>query len=346
MLHFATLFDINYLSRGLALLDSLTKHSSQSFKLYILALDARVISYFEKHPNSNVTTISLDEIEKHFPELLKAKNNRSVIEYYFTLSPYLPSYILEKYPDVEQITTMDADIYFFNDPAIILKKYPLAAVLITPHNFSPALQYLEVYGKYNVSFQSFKNNDAARLCLQSWRQDCFNWCHDFFDEANNRFADQKYLDEWKEKFEQVEDIGIPGAGLAPWNIEKYNYEFHKDHMLVNHHPLIYYHFHHLRIFNKNFAFNGLEIYQVQTKRKAIRAVYHIYLKKLNSFAVKQTGPDSGTLRYNSLLKNGTMQKFKNPDGYWFFSNYAIIHVNPHRRLKNLKRMLRSLWPNS
>src|SRR6185312_10435597 len=105
MLYFATLFDINYLSRGLALLDSLTAHSSSPFKLFVLALDNGVVEYFEKHSTDTVDVITVDDIETHFPELRHAKENRSKIEYYFTLSPYLPLYILQKFPGVDQVTS-------------------------------------------------------------------------------------------------------------------------------------------------------------------------------------------------------------------------------------------------
>ena len=142
MLHFATLFDINYLSRGLALIDSLSKHSSQSYKLFVLSLDEKVAAYFNDKNTYPVHIIRLHEIEAHFPELVEAKKNRSTVEYYFTLSPYLPLYILETFCEVDQITTMDADLYFFDDPALIFNKYPDASVLITPHNFSADLQHL------------------------------------------------------------------------------------------------------------------------------------------------------------------------------------------------------------
>src|SRR5688572_13928999 len=103
MLHFATLFDKNYLGRGLALLESLEKASSQPFVLYVLALDSAVISFFQKNSYPQVRTIALEDIEQCYPELLDIKDKRSRIEYYFTLSPYLPSYIFQKY-QVNRIT--------------------------------------------------------------------------------------------------------------------------------------------------------------------------------------------------------------------------------------------------
>jgi hypothetical protein len=344
MLHFTTYFDSNYLTRGLALLDSLNEHSSEPFALYILALDKGVKEYFERNSNPNVKVIPLHQIENHFPELEQARGNRSVIEYYFTLSPYLPLYIFEKFPEVGQITSMDADLYFFNDPAIILNAYPFASILITPHNFSLALKDLEVYGKYNVSFQSFKNNAIGRLCLNDWRKKCLEWCGDYFDEINNRFADQKYLDTWKADFTEVTDVEMAGAGLAPWNIEKYTYSVNRRNILVDNCALIYYHFHHLRILNKNFAINGLENNKVDTTRPAIKMLYHAYLKKLNSLSDKHLYFENSILRNNNT--NGSFrEKMLYPYGYWFFTRYTIVHVNLNRTIYNFKKALKFLWPN-
>src|SRR5687768_12114064 len=119
-LHFATLFDKNYLDRGLVLYDSLNKHC-KDFALYILALDEFTFNYFEANGQyEKVILIRLDEVEEYDPELKNIKPGRSIIEYYFTLSPSLPLYILNKFqPD--HICTLDADILFFNNPVVLFE---------------------------------------------------------------------------------------------------------------------------------------------------------------------------------------------------------------------------------
>ncbi|MEO5998772.1 MAG: hypothetical protein ABIN89_18525 [Chitinophagaceae bacterium] len=343
MLHFATYFDSNYLTRGLALLHSLKQHTKNPFTLYILALDKQVIIYFQKKNDINVVTINIDDLEDHFPELAEAKKNRSTVEYYFTLSPFLPSYILEKFDDIDQVTTMDADLYFFDDPALILESYPHASILITPHNFSPEMQYLEIYGNYNVSFQSFKNNGEGWACLRDWKQKCLEWCHDYLDEINHRFADQKYLDSWKGRFD-VRDIDIPGAGLAPWNIEKYNYSLRGKKVFVNGLPLIYFHFHHLRIFKGNFAVNGLRDYKVDVSQKAVKIIYHTYLKRLASLSNINVVSDNNIERDVYKTGKSFMQRINDKNGYWFFTSYFIIHLNLSQPIQKIKRTLKYLLP--
>jgi hypothetical protein len=342
MLYFATLFDKNYLSRGLALLESLRKNSSQPFMLYVLALDEAVVSYFQIHKNPHVQTISLQEIEEFYPELVQAKNNRKRVEYYFTLSPYIPSYILQKF-QVDRITTLDSDIYFFDDPGIIFNAYPAASILITPHGFSDRLMHLTVHGKYNVSFQSFKNNQHGNKCLAEWRKKCVEWCYDELDLINNRYADQKYLDSWPDEFKEVEVIQIPGTGLAPWNLDKYSYSIKGNRIFVNDCPLVYFHFHHLRIFNSYFAINAFEEYQVQTRDKAIKKIYQYYLERLNKNSKGLFNTDNTQVRYTVAGDKTLFNKLVSTNGYWFYTNWFIFYVNPQKNISKVKYRVRKLY---
>ena len=111
MISLGTLFNINYLNRGLALIDSLRKHYDGCFQIFILCLDQDTYKYFNSKTDKITRPILINEIETCYPELHNAKKNRSLIEYYFTLSPVFPLFVLEKF-NVAQITTMDADIFF------------------------------------------------------------------------------------------------------------------------------------------------------------------------------------------------------------------------------------------
>ena len=117
MLYFATYFDNNYLSRGIALYHSLNENCKDFFLLYVLCLDEATEQYF--HHNQfdfpHVKTITLSEIEQFDTELHQSKKNRSIIEYYFTLSPCLPLYLLQKF-NLSHICTLDADILFLSNP--------------------------------------------------------------------------------------------------------------------------------------------------------------------------------------------------------------------------------------
>ncbi|MBB2144108.1 hypothetical protein GM921_01300 [Pedobacter sp. LMG 31464] len=282
MLIFATLFDYNYLNRGLCLIDSLDKTLKDDYKLFILALDQETKNFFHQNQQDKHIVIQIDEIEQKYPVLLEAKSNRTKIEYYFTLSPFLPLYILETNPTFNRVTSLDSDIYFFSSPKSIFEKFGQDDILITPHDFSDGLKFLIEYGRYNVSFQSFPNTPNSLNILNDWKDKCLNWCYDILDPETKYFADQKYLDSWKSDFSNVRDIDLKTCGRAPWNIKDTPID---GNLNVNGSNLIYYHFHHLRIY-QHFINHGLLAYGVSTISKPVKKLYRIYLKNLNSINIK------------------------------------------------------------
>mgnify|MGYP000205630696 CR=1 FL=1 len=146
MQYFTTFFDKNYLSRGLVLLESLQKHSN-AFEMYLLCLDTIVFDYFEnnklKYPQ--VKTIALTDFENQNQELYDCKANRTLIEYYFTLSPCLPLFILEKF-NVPHICSLDADIKFYSSPQKLFDYLETYSIIITPHKFSKETAFKVKYG--------------------------------------------------------------------------------------------------------------------------------------------------------------------------------------------------------
>jgi hypothetical protein len=326
MLHFATLFDINYLTRGLALYQSMQKHISE-FTLYVLALDDNVTSFFADSGYSNIRTIHLTDIEKKYPELIKAKNNRSIVEYYFTLSPVLPLYLLETNSDIDFITTLDADIYFFSSPEPIFTEFKKYSILITKHDFTDNLKELEKYGKYNVSFQSFRNNKTGIKCLKKWKKQCVEWCYDKYED--DKFADQKYLDNWKKDFEEVMEIGGNGAGIAPWNIAKYDLTIRKKTVNSNNSKLIFYHFHGLRFITKSIIKHSLDIYKVP-QNKTIKIIYKKYIMALSKLNKKHTADDTKIKRLEANLSKKQIREFLiYKYSFYKFANFIFyIHLLP------------------
>lgn len=329
MLHFATLFDINYLSRGLALIHSLEQHCSIPFKVFVLSLDEQVPIHFKKNQNKNVLVIQLSEIETYFPDLLIAKANRKKVEYYFTLSPYLPSYLFEKYQEVQQITTLDADILFFSDPAIIFKTYPTASILITPHAFHKGIEYMCKWGIYNVSFQSFKRTEEAILCLDIWKKQCFDWCYDEIDLTGTKFADQKYLDDWPILYRSLCVINISSVGLAPWNIKNHIISTHNHKILVDGIPLVYYHFHGLRLITNNFITHSLDSYEAinSAENKAVQKIYHMYMLSLSNFQYFNLLETDNSIARYQVNGEGVLKKVITSNGVLFISKWMVFHFN-------------------
>jgi hypothetical protein len=112
MLNFCTLFDSNYLARGIALYRSLEKNCP-SFHLYVFAFDDNCYEYLKKQQFSSLTPISLQEFEDE--ELLKIKPGRSAAEYCWTCTPSTIRYCIQRFK-LDACTYLDADMIFYSTP--------------------------------------------------------------------------------------------------------------------------------------------------------------------------------------------------------------------------------------
>ena len=93
---------------------------------------------------------------------------------------------------------MDADLYFYQDPQILIDEIPKnKSVLITQHNYYPKYDQSKTSGIYCVQFMYFKNDNEGMKVLKWWRDKCIEWCYNRFEDG--KFGDQKYLDDWFKK---------------------------------------------------------------------------------------------------------------------------------------------------
>ncbi|MDO8722362.1 MAG: hypothetical protein Q7J31_09050, partial [Syntrophales bacterium] len=212
MYYFCTYFDRNYLSRGLAMYRSLREHCPE-FRLWVLCMDEATLEASTQFDLPEVELISLPDFEKDDEPLVWAKQNRSQVEYYFTCTPSLPLYVLNHWPEVNLITYLDADLFFFASPAPLFEELGAGSVAIIGHRFPPHLRDKERYGIYNVGWLSFRRDENGFVCLNWWRERCIDWCYD--REEDGRFADQKYLDDWPSRFQNLIVLQHKGANLAP-----------------------------------------------------------------------------------------------------------------------------------
>ncbi len=240
--YYCTYFDRNYLVKALALIDSLNEHEKNEFHLFVICLDEVTRVVMNKLQPKNVTTLPLHVIEQRDEPLLKAKSNRSLVEYYWTLTPTIILHLLKQHTDIDFITYIDADLYFYSSPEQIYHEFNGHSILIHEHRFSPAQKHLEQYGKYNVGLMCFRNDAAGIDALTWWRNKCIEWCYSRIEDG--KFGDQLYLNDWPLRFNHVKVLENVGAGVAPWNHEQYRYVVDKQgRLLVNDTPLIFYHFH-------------------------------------------------------------------------------------------------------
>jgi len=292
MNHYCTYFDHHYLARGLALYRSLRRHSP-SFRLWVLCLDSLAYRLLSQLALPNLILLPLEDLERGDPALLAAKRNRKLLEYYFTCTPLLPLFILDRHHDVPMITYLDADLFFFSDPAPIYEEIGEFSIAIIGHRFPEHLRHLEIHGVYNVGWLSFRRSAEAFLCLQRWREQCIQWCTR--RPENDRYADQKYLDEWPTLYKGLVVLRHKGANLAPWNLANYNIEWDEDRVWVDAQPLIFYHFHGLHPLQNWFYDSEMDRYSLKPSWRVMRRIYLPYIQSLKretrsvSNMIKSTG---------------------------------------------------------
>jgi hypothetical protein len=239
--HYCTLFDRNYLLRGLALHRSLERHAGK-FVLHVLCMDDTVHELLGRMALPGMRLIRRVDFED--PELLAVKPTRTVAEYCWTCTPSLSLYALKRNPEVELITYLDADLFFFSSPEPIFAEFGGASTLIVEHRFAPRFAHFTVNGKYNVEWLTFRRDANAMAALRWWRAKCIEWC--FYRLEEDRMGDQKYLDRWPMQFEGVHVLQHVGAGVAPWNFTNYRIWTENGTPMVDNLPLIFYHFHGFR----------------------------------------------------------------------------------------------------
>lgn len=240
---FCAYFDHRYFDRGVAMYESLLRVCPQA-RLFVLCLSSQCHDAFVRLALPNLIPIRLEDFEAGNAALAAAKANRSLVEYYFTCTPWLMDWLLRTRPEIETITYLDGDLFFFSDPEPIFRSFDGYSSLIIGHRFPPQRRHMEAYGLYNVGWVSFRRDADGLACLGWWRDRCLEWCHDRLE--GDRFGDQKYLDRFPELFKGVLVLEHPGANLAPWNIGNHRLTAREGRIFVDGQDLIFFHFHNFK----------------------------------------------------------------------------------------------------
>lgn len=245
MYNYCTLFDSNYLHKGLALYKSLS-NVCNDFHLFVLAFDDACYDILKKLKLENMTVISLSEFETE--ELLSVKPTRNRAEYCWTSGPTMIYHFIVNY-NLDHCTYLDADMMFFSNPDSIYKEIGENSIAITEH-FTEDVD--ELGGRFCVQFMYFKNDEFGMEALVWWRDRCIEWCFSRFEDG--KYGDQKYLDHFPTLFKNVCVLTNRGAGVANWNSNQYDFsEYGKIKFKEKLIDVIFYHYHGTRIERKDNA---------------------------------------------------------------------------------------------
>lgn len=241
--------------------ESLKDHNT-NFHLYVYAFNDLSFQILDELNLQNMTVISLKSFED--AELLKVKETRSIAEYCWTCTPSIILHAINNF-NLDHCIYVDADLYFFKNPRPLIEEMNGKSILITEHRYTPKFDQTATSGKYCVQFMYFKNNNQGMMALKWWREKCLEWCYARFEDG--KFGDQKYLDDWTDRFQGVHVLNHRGGGVAPWNVQQYKNP--SD-------DLIFYHFH-------GFKYNPLELCNLSEypiSKKVVKQIYKPYVAKI------------------------------------------------------------------
>lgn len=246
--NFCLISGINYLAKAITMYESLL-NTGVDFRLYYVAFDKQTLKCLMILDYEYIVPIDLSDIEDK--QLKSIKKKRKVSEYYFTLTPSIILYVIKKF-NLDQCIYLDADLYFFQSPELLLKELRNDSVMITRHH--PVKNIFNPEGKYCVQFLPFKNDAPGMKILEWWRERCNEWC--FVREEGGKWADQGYLNDWPERFDKVHILEHYGA-VGPWNVNQTgrffnlipnrNLPYGKTTISDEEFPVVFYHFQGLRI---------------------------------------------------------------------------------------------------
>jgi hypothetical protein len=325
MINFCTLFDSNYLTRGLALYESLKRNAS-SFHLYVIAFNKDAYDYLKQASLPNLTAISLNEFED--PELLKIKPSRSAAEYCWTCTPSVILYCLNKF-NLPSCTYIDADMIFYHDPKVLVDEMGDKSVLITEHRYTKDYDQSAISGRYCVQFMCFRNNEEGLKVLHWWRERCIEWCYARVEDG--KFGDQKYLDNWTEQFTGIHVLEHQGGGVAPWNVQQYT--INPDFTIVEKSsgrkfPLVFFHFHGLKFYTDGWVSCSGVIYDLAPDAK--KYLYLPYINSLleleNRIRKKVSFNINGARTAAPAKSKVYLEYFKERIILWRIGNFSVLQL--------------------
>ena len=212
---YCTLFDSNYADKGLVMIQSLRVYDKVS-PIFVLCMDDLCFEILSSEKISNVEIIKLDDFVDD--DLRKLQEIRGKGEFCWSCTGKLIKYVLINYGP-RTCTYVDSDLLFYSDPIVLINEMHTknCSVQVVPHRFPNTRRWRKVErtsGKNCVQFNTFSDSQDSMELLDHWITQCINKCDKYSG------GDQIYTSNWGE-IKYVNISQNEGAGLAPWNVEKY-----------------------------------------------------------------------------------------------------------------------------
>ncbi len=267
---YCTLFDKNYLLFALALHRSLLRTGTR-FRLFMLAMDRTAENALRALRLEHVVIVALEDVVTEAYAFVHRQMTFGQI--CWTCQPLLCRHVLERYR-ADAVTYLEADSYFFADPAVLFDEIGDGSVSLVPHNYAPGCDQTASSGVYCVQFNLFRNDAAARELLLEWERACLR-----YDRRRPRyFPGQTCLDGWPARSSAVRVVANPGAGVAPWNAQRFAFASSPAGPTIDGRPIVFYHFHEVAFMDDG----GFFLSSYRLGRDVVDCVYRPYVAELDA----------------------------------------------------------------
>jgi hypothetical protein len=314
-----THFNSDYSIRGLAMISSLRKNGFGA-PILVVAHDIETKEYVRQMNFSEVEVISLSELEYAYPQLMAAKNDRSIIEYFYCLSPFAINYVFDNF-SAKRVIYLDADLYFFSSPESLINTSSDVNVVIVSHNYPERFNHLQVYGKFNVGWLQFSRTKTGLDALKWWTDACLVSTNSKL--SSKVYGDQKYLDEFESRFSGTAIRRNLGENLAPWNLFGKSLQTVNATTIVNDLPLYYFHFSGIR-FLRFSVILGTSHYSYRNKASWKKAIFDVYLLEVLNVCSKIQRESPRDTAYTPLKLKIKALIFSDIRFYPFKKNYLKL----------------------
>jgi hypothetical protein len=228
MKYVCTISDINYLNRGLSLVNSLNKHNNDVF-VYYLCMDKECYEVALSKKIKNIKFILIDDLindDSRFDKIIPSEEAIAMeqqtgicakkMELNYKMSSYFPEYCFNKFK-IDHIIYSDSDIYFYESLDSIYQDIEDKSMGLVEHRVQTNC------GLFNVGIVFIKNDKAGREMLHTWIN-CVMNPDNIYAKDYGTCGDQKYLELLYKLYKNnIKIIGEKTGHLAPWNLKNHGY---------------------------------------------------------------------------------------------------------------------------
>ncbi len=339
---FCTLFDSNYLDKGLTMIWSLLKECIDT-EIYVLCMDERCHEILQKERTERTNVISLEQFVDE--DLKNIMGVRKRGEFCWSCTGKLIKYVLE-HCDADTCTYVDADMFFYSNPIVVIDEMISggASVQVVPHRF-PGIIRRKVFSKENgincVQFNTFGRTIESMNLLNSWIDSCIKEC------SVESVGDQKYTSDWG-FLPFVNSSKNIGAGVASWNVSQYKLVEKNDSLEIKDRKkgssmrMVFYHF-------ENINYLSRQVIQVHCKdqaffydRELIDTLYGNYLVDIDNVKtyLEKKYAHSPIYSHEGVIKNiknePLSKRIKYVAGSSFFELLVHIYVIVLKKIRRKK----------